>query len=133
VFRPPSGPGDILATWSDTVAHLPDGRAGYGRLSVTPVVACGTTAGLVVFQQSGAAPATAASEPTGTSSATTAPGTPGSSGSEPLAYLAEVRFAVDKQHALGFQADMPDLGQSLQIFKEVLASVSYPAPQCSGG
>ncbi|HET6875814.1 MAG TPA: SH3 domain-containing protein [Acidimicrobiales bacterium] len=118
VFRPSSGSGDIVATWADTVAHLPEGRTGYGRVSVTTVIACGTTAGLVVFQQSGGSTAT-----TG----------PGASGPESLAYLAEVRFAVDKQHALGFEADMPDLGQTLDVFKEFLASVSYPAPQCSGG
>jgi hypothetical protein len=117
VFRSSPGSGDIVATWADSTSHLPEGRAGYGRVSVTAVVTCGTTAGLVVYQQAGVPPTTAA---------------PGVSGSGSSPYLAEVRFAVDKQHALAFTADMPDLGPTLQVFREFLASVSYPAPQCSG-
>jgi hypothetical protein len=119
VFRPASGPGDIVATSAGTVSQLPQGRTGYGRQTVSQVVVCGTTAGLVVYQQAGAAPAT------GTTSATSPP--------ESLTYMAEVRFATDKQHALGFYADLPDLGQTFQIFKEFLASVTFSAPQCSGG
>jgi hypothetical protein len=50
-----------------------------------------------------------------------------------LSYLIEVRFAIDKQHALGFYADLPDLGVTLQVFKALLSSVTFAAPQCSGG
>ena len=117
VFHPASGQGDIVATSAGRVSQLPHGRAGYGVKSVSQVVACGITAGLVIFERSGSPPAT-------TSSATSLP--------ESLAYLAEVRFAVDKQHALGFYADMPGLGPTFQAFKDLVASVSFNAPQCSG-
>jgi hypothetical protein len=116
VFRPTSGPGDIVVTDASSVSLLPHGRAGYGPKSVSPVVACGITAGLVVFQQTGTSPAT--------STATSVP--------QPLTYLAEIRFAVDKQHALGLYADMPDLGTTLQTFKAFVASMTFGAPQCSG-
>jgi uncharacterized protein YraI len=115
-FRPASGPGDIVVTAAANVSQLPQGRAGYGRQSVSQVVACGTTAGLVVFRQAGAPPTT--------SSATPVP--------ESLTYLAEVRFAVDSQHALGLYADMPDLGPTFAIFKDFVASITFSAPQCSG-
>jgi Bacterial SH3 domain len=116
VFRPASGAGDIVSTAAGSMAQLPDGRQGYGRTSVSQVVVCGITAGLVVFQQTGTSPAT--------SSATSVP--------QSLTYLAQVRFPVDRQHALGFYADMPDLGTTFQIFKDFVASVTFSAPQCSG-
>ena len=115
MFRPASGAGDIVVTSAGSISQLPQGRAGYGRRSVSQIVACGTTAGLVVFQQTGASP---------TTMPTLAP--------ESLTYLAEVRFAVDNQNALGLYADMPDLGPTFQIFQEFIASVTFTAPQCSG-
>jgi Bacterial SH3 domain len=115
-FRPASGAGDIVATAAGSVAQLPDGRQGYGRTTVSQVVVCGLTAGLVVFQQTGSSPTT--------SSATSVP--------QSLTYLAQVRFPVDRQHALGLYADMPDLGPTFQIFKDFVASVTFSAPQCSG-
>ena len=116
VFRPASGAGDIVVTAAASVSQLPQGRSGYSRKSVSQVVACGITAGLVVFQQSGASPSTS----------------PAASVPESLAYLGEIRFAVDPQDALGLYADMPDLGPALQIFKEFVASLTFSAPQCSG-
>jgi hypothetical protein len=116
IFRPASGPGDIVVTAAGNVSQLPQGRPGYGLESVSQVVACGITAGLVVFRQAGITHTT--------SPATSVP--------ESLTYLAEVRFAVDKQHALGLYADMPDLGVTFQIFKELVASITFSAPQCSG-
>lgn len=116
VFRPGVGSGDIVVIASGSVSQLPHGRAGYSRESVTQVVACGITAGLVIFRQTGSAPAT--------SSPTSVP--------ESLTYLAEVRFAVDSQHALGLYADMPDLGLTFQVFKALVASMTFSAPQCSG-
>ncbi|HMC41320.1 MAG TPA: SH3 domain-containing protein, partial [Acidimicrobiales bacterium] len=110
VFRPAAGEGDIVVSPAGNVEQLPHGRTGYGRSSVSSVVVCGTTAALVVFQR--------------TAAATAVPGA--------LAYRAEVRFAVDKQHALGFYADLPDLGPTFQTFKELLASVTFNAPQCVG-
>ena len=115
-FRPGLGTGDIVVTSADDVARLPHGRAGYSRTSVTQLVVCGVTAGLVVFQRDAGSPAAS----------------PGTSVPESLAYLAEVRFAVDPQHALGFDADMPDLGSTFDIFKEFLASVTFNSPQCAG-
>ena len=115
VFRPASGAGDIVVTSAGSISQLPQGRAGYGRTRVSQVVVCGITAGLVVFQQSGGAP---------TTNSTSAP--------ESLSYLAEVRFAVDKQNALGLYANMPDLGLTFQIFQELIASMTFTAPQCSG-
>lgn len=114
-FRPGVGTGDVVVTSAGSVSQLPQGRPGYGRTSVTQVVVCGVTAGLVVFQRS--------------STASTAPGT---SVPRSLAYLAEARFAVDAQHALGLYADMPDLGKTFDIFKAILASVTFSSPQCSG-
>ena len=114
VFHPTSGSGDIVVTAAGSVAQLPQGRAGYSRKSVTQVVACGVTAGLVVFQQSGAPPAN--------SSATSVP--------QSLTYLAEIRFAVDKQHALGVYADMTDLGATFQIVKALVSSMTFNSPQC---
>ncbi|HUE57944.1 MAG TPA: SH3 domain-containing protein, partial [Acidimicrobiales bacterium] len=105
-FRPASGPVDIVVTSAGDLSQLPQGRAGYGRTSVSQVVACGITAGLVVFQQTRASPST---------EATSVP--------ESLPYLAEVRFAVDKQNALGLYADMPDVGVTFQIFQEFIASM----------
>jgi hypothetical protein len=116
VFLPASGAGDIIVTAAGSLSQVPHGRAGYGRNGVSQVVACGISAGLVVFQQTATSPTT--------SSATSAP--------ESLTYLAEVRFAVDNQHALGLYADMPDLGPTFQIFKDFVASVRFDAPQCSG-
>lgn len=115
-FRPGAGAGDIVVTSAGSVAQLPHGRTSYGRASVTQVVVCGVTAALVVFQRS----------PTPPSSS------PGTSVPQSLAFLAEVRFAVDAQHALGLYADMPDLGATFDIFKEVVASVAFSSPQCSG-
>ena len=117
VFRAASGAGDIVVTSADNISQLPQGRTGYGRKSVSQLVACGITAGLVVFQQ------------TGTPSSTTSPA---ASVPESLTYLAEFRFAVDNQHALGLYADMPDLGPTLQIFQWFIASMTFTAPQCSG-
>ncbi len=117
MFHPTSGTGDIVVTSAGSVSQLPQGRTGYGRKSVSQVVACGSTAGLVVFQQTDASQTTSSS---------------GTSAPQSLTYLAEVRFAVDKQHALGLYADMPDLGQPLQIFQEFMASVTFSAPQCTG-
>ncbi|MHB8341015.1 MAG: SH3 domain-containing protein [Mycobacteriales bacterium] len=114
VFRRASGAGDIVVIAAGSVSQLPHGRAGYGPNSVSQVVACGITAGLVVFEQTGTSP----------------PPSSVTSVAESLTYLAEVRFAVDKQHALGLYANMPDLGPTFQIFKEVVASVRFSAPQC---
>ncbi len=117
MFRPTSGAGDIVVTSAGSISQLPQGRPGYGRKSVSQVVACGSTAALVVFQQTDASQTTSSS---------------GTSTPESLTYLAEMRFAVDKQHALGLYADMPDLGQTFQIFQEFIASVTFDAPQCTG-
>lgn len=115
-FRPGLGTGDIVVTSVGAVAQLPHGRTGFSRTTVTQVVVCGVTAGLVVFQRTAGSPAAS----------------PGTSVPESLAYLAEVRFAVDAQHALGFYADMPDLGSTFDVFKELLASVTFNSPQCGG-
>lgn len=115
LFRPASGPGDIVVTAAAGVAALPHGRPGYGGKSVSQAVVCGTTAGLVIYQQTG----------TPTASPTAA------SGPQSLTYLAEARFAVNKGLALGLYADLPDLGPSLQVFNEFVASVTFPSPHCA--
>lgn len=122
VFHPASGSGDIVVTTGSSVSKLPHGRAGYSLKSVSQVVVCGITAGLVVFQQSGTPPTTGSA--TSATSTTSVP--------QSLTYLAEARFAVDKKHALGFYADLPDLGATFQTFEDVLESVTFSAPQCSG-
>lgn len=119
VFRPASGSGDIVVTTAGSVSQLPHGRSGYGTYNVSQVVACGVTAGLVVLQQTGTSPPTS-------SAGSTVPSVPQS-----LAYLGEIRFTVDAQHALGLYSDMPDLGTALQIFKDLVASLTFPAPQCA--
>lgn len=114
LFRPASGTGDIVVTVAGSVAQLPHGRAGYARRSVSQVVACGTTTALVVYQQTGAA------------SSAPAPTT----GPESLPYLAEIRLAASKGHALGVYADLPDLGRTLQVLNEFVASMTFSAPHC---
>jgi hypothetical protein len=111
------GPGDILATPAGSLNQLPAGRTGYGQLSDSAVVACGITADLILYQRSASSPTTA----------------PAAAGPQALAYLAEVRFKVDHQHAPGFNADLPSLGPGLQVFEEFVASVAFDAPQCLGG
>ena len=112
-FRPASGAGDIVVTTAAGVTQLPNGRPGYGLRSVSQVLVCGITAGLVVFQR-----------------ATAAPAAPPASVPESLSYLAEVRLPIGKQGALGLYADMPDLGPTLQVFRQFVAAVTFTAPQC---
>jgi hypothetical protein len=114
LFRPATGAGDIVVTVAGSVAQLPHGRAGYARRSVSQVVACGTTTALVVYQQTGAA------------SNAPAPTT----GPESLPYLAEIRLAANRGHALGVYADLPDLGRPLQVLNEFVASMTFSSPHC---
>lgn len=117
VFQPASHSSQFTVIAAGSVSQLPHGRAGYSVKSVSSILACGITAGLVVFQKTGATP----------------PGTsPPASTPASLAYLVEARFAVDKQHALGFYADTPDLGPTFQLFKNLISSVTFNAPQCAG-
>jgi hypothetical protein len=114
-FRPASGAGDIVVTTAASVTQLPNGRSGYGLRSVSQVLVCGITAGLVVFQRAAAAPA---------ATPTSVP--------ESLDYLAVVRLPIGKHGALGLYADMPDLGPTLQVFRQFVAAVTFSAPQCPG-
>ncbi|MST31420.1 SH3 domain-containing protein [Acidimicrobiaceae bacterium USS-CC1] len=116
LFRPTSGPGDIVVSAASGVRQLPDGRAGYGFARSSQVLVCGITAQMVVFRHAGGPPPTSAA----------------SSTPEPLTYLAQVRFAVTRQRALGLYADLPDLGRTLQIFDEFVAAVTFTAPRCTG-
>jgi len=44
----------------------------------------------------------------------------------------QVRLTLDAHHALGLSANLAGLGPQLQVFDELLASVSFPFPQCVG-
>jgi hypothetical protein len=112
VFRAGSGPDNIVVTSSASTAKLPRGHVGYGETGARVVVVCGVTSSLVTFQRAQAATSTTVA------------------GSAP--YLAEVRLTVDPHHALGFYADLSDLGPQLDVFRSFLASVSFASKQCTG-
>jgi hypothetical protein len=116
VFRAGSGPDNIVATVSSSTAKLPRGRVGYGESGTSVVVVCGVTSSLVTFQRAQAS--------TSTTVAGSAP--------PPAPYLAEARLTVDPHHALGFYADLSDLGPHLDLFRSFLASVSFASKQCLG-
>jgi hypothetical protein len=54
----------------------------------------------------------------------------GSTSSQP--YLLQLRLVLDPHHVLGFDANLSNLGQPLQVFSNFLDSVRFPFPQCSG-
>jgi hypothetical protein len=43
-----------------------------------------------------------------------------------------IKLALDAHHVLGFEANLSDLGPSLQVFSNFLDSVTFPFPQCIG-
>ncbi len=116
VFRSGRGPEDIVVVAASNEVKLPKGRDGYGRSGATQIVVCGVTSELVTYQRS----ASASSTVTGVSS-------PAS-----LQYLAQVRLTLDANHALGIYGDVADLGPQLQTFRDFVASVTFPFPQCAG-
>lgn len=129
LFRPVSGAGDIVATAGGSLSELPDGRVGYGVERSSQVVVCGITSDLVVLARApGSSTSTTAPPSTAATSSTTAPSSSPAPAS--LAYLAQVRFAVNKHRALAFYADLPELGRTFETFKEFLAGVTFSSPVC---
>jgi hypothetical protein len=114
VFRSTTGPDNIVSIATTSVTKLPPARPGYGRSSTQPVVVCGVTSELIVYQYEGA---------TTTAPPGTAPATP---------YLAQTRLKLDAHHALGFFATLSGVGPQLEVFRQFLASVTFPFPQCTG-
>ena len=43
-------------------------------------------------------------------------------------YLLQIRLILDPHHALGFDANLSDLGQPLQVFSNFLDSVTVSVP-----
>jgi hypothetical protein len=107
-FQPGSGPDLIVVAVAPAVTRLPSVPPGYGQSSSTQIVVCGVTSNLITYQH------------VASTSSTAAP------------YFALARLPVDASHALGFYANLSDVGPSLGVFKEVLASASFPAKQCTG-
>ena len=89
------------------VVALPAGHAGYGQKSISSTVVCGVTSDLVTYQRA----------PSGANAAT---------------YVVQVRLPLDAHHALGIEGNLFDLGPQLQVFSALLASVTFPFPQCVG-
>jgi Bacterial SH3 domain len=115
-FRSRANPDDFLVTPAAAVTRLPKGRPGYGRLKSEQVVVCGVTSNVVTFQRAASTSAT---------SQTAAAG-----GAPP--YLALVLLTLDAHHALGVYANLSDLGQPLQSFRQFLDSVTFPQRECVG-
>ncbi|MBV9660123.1 MAG: SH3 domain-containing protein [Acidimicrobiales bacterium] len=120
-FAPPSGGDNVTAITAPNVTSLPNVPAGYGQTSSQQVVICGVTSRLLSFSRVGGAPATTVP------SSTTVP-----TGAL-QAYMVEVKLRLEAQHALGFYANLSDVGDSLQTFEALVYSVSFPFPVCSGG
>jgi hypothetical protein len=116
VFRSDAGEENIVVTSGPSVAKLPRGRNGYGQSGSTQIVVCGVTSDLVTYQQAGT---------TGTTASTTTT-------AATLPYLAEIRLAVDAQHALGLYGHLSDLGPQLQTFRALADSLVFPSKQCTG-
>jgi hypothetical protein len=112
VFRSNTGPDNIVSAAATGVTKLPQGRPDYGESSSQTVVVCGVTSNLIVYQYQGAA------------TTTTVPSA--------LPYLAQIRLPLDAKHALGFSANLTDDTGQLAIFRQFLASVTFPFPECTG-
>jgi uncharacterized protein YraI len=106
VFTSSSGTDSIVATTATTASQLAEGRTGYGEAGRRTMVVCGVTSDLVTYAHAGS-----------TSSET---------------YLLQIRLVLDPHHALGFDANLSDLGQPLQVFSNFLDSVRFPFPPCVG-
>ncbi len=104
VFRAPAQTETIVVTTAPTVAKLGQVRAGYRQVRTETLVACGVTGDLNTYAAGGAA-------------------------SGP--YYAQIRLALDKQHALGIAASFPDLA-GLQPVRNFVNSITFSSPQCQG-
>jgi hypothetical protein len=104
-FRAGTGTESIVVRTATTVAQLGSGRAGYGEVSSQTVVACGITEDLHTYAATGAP--------------------------QPASYLAQLRVGLDAHHALGIDANLTDTSQ-LQVVRDFVNSVTFPAPQCQG-
>lgn len=105
VFRAPSAPDAFTVAAAATAAKLPAVPAGYGQTGSTQVVVCGITSSLVTYRRAG-------------------PGSPPN--------LAQVRLTLNPTHALGFFANLSGTGAPLAVFKQFLASATFPVKQCIG-
>ncbi len=114
VFTSSTGSDSIIVATATKASQLAPGRAGYGQTDSRTIVVCGVTADLVTY--SGAS-----------SSSTTERGA-----TPPDPYLLQVRLILDAHHVLRFEANLSDLGPSLQVFSNFLDSVTFPFPQCIG-
>ncbi|MDE3205959.1 MAG: SH3 domain-containing protein [Acidobacteriota bacterium] len=153
LFTSDRGPDRISMTEAPTVAALPRGRTGFTPVGSSTVVVCGITANLVTYRGTAAASPAAPSSSTATtttvaSTTTTAatptaggatttvaaggPTTPTSAPPSDLPYLAEIRVAIDPQTALGIYGDLSSVAGPLQTFRQIVASVTFPAQQCTG-
>ncbi len=154
LFTSGSSPDRVSMTEAAAVAALPRGRPGFDPVGSSTVVVCGITSNLVTYRRtttatpSPASPAsttTTAPPATTTAPATNAAGgvsttvaaaggatTPTSAPPSDLPYLAEIRVAIDPQTALGIYGDLSSLAGPLQTFRQIVASVTFPAQQCTG-
>ena len=112
VFHVPPAHDTVVVSIAPTVGQLGQGNPGFQRTSSEQVVVCGVTTTLVAYSQAG----------TGTSSAQ-------AGGVTSEHYLAQVRLALDPQHALGIDGNLSDVSE-LDAFRSVVSSVTFPFPQC---
>jgi len=117
VFHPPAGAGSIVVTNGTSTAQLGHGRTGYREDTSSVVVVCGVTGDLVTLIQSSPSASTPA---------------PPAGGAVAERYLIQLRLTLDAQHALGIDANIPDLTM-LATVKNVVYSISFPFPQCEQG
>lgn len=121
LFGDPSGGDNVMAITAPNVTSLPNVPVGYGERSSQQILVCGVTSRLVTFSRVGGAPASSVPSPT-----TVPTGVP-----QP--YLVVVRLPMDAQHAVGFYANLSNLHASLDSFKALVYSVTFPFPVCAGG
>jgi hypothetical protein len=50
----------------------------------------------------------------------------------PKQYLVEIRLTIDRQHAMGFYANLDNLAEQLLTFRQLLPSATFAAPPCAG-
>jgi hypothetical protein len=127
-----SSPDSVVVISASAAAGLPDGRSGYGRVSSSPVVVCGITSDLLTYRSD-----QAGSSSTATTIPAASPTTPPASGALPstgkaLAYLAQLRVPLGPHDFLGVYANLADLGTGSVQFRQLVASMTFPAKQCLG-
>jgi hypothetical protein len=107
IFRAPRSLEEIVVTTAPSVTKLDAARPGYHEIRTETLVACGVTGDLVTYAADGPPVRV------------------------PLPYYARIRLALDRQHALGIAALLPDVA-ALQQVRNLANSITFPFPECEG-